>query len=169
MNRWYAALCKPRQEVVAEANLANQGYAVYLPRLKTPRRRAGRWVDCIEPLFPRYLFVGANLESKSLAPIRSTKGVSGLVRFGGEPTVVPNNIVDALRQREDAATGLHDCRQPMFAPDDPVKLLQGPLAGLEGVFAGETADRRVVVLMELLGRLHRLEVSRDWVGAASLR
>ena len=167
MNRWYAALCKPRQEAVAEAHLANQGFAVYLPRLKTPRRRAGRWVDVVEPLFPRYLFVAADLEAKSLAPIRSTKGVSGLVRFGGEPSVVPDNLIATLRRREDTATGLHVCARPLFAPGDRVKLLQGPLTGLEGVFAAETGDLRVVVFLEMLGRLNRLEVSRDWGAAAS--
>jgi len=167
MTPWYAVFCKPRQETVAEANLANQGFAVYLPRLTSPRRRAGRWIDTVEPLFPRYLFVAADLETRSLAPIRSTKGVSGLVRFGGEPAVVPDNLIEALRQREDAATGLHVCARPLFAPGDRVKLLQGPLAGLEGAFAAETGDLRVIVLMEMLGRLNRLEVSRDWVAIAA--
>ena len=167
MTPWYAVFCKPRQETVAEANLANQGFAVYLPRLTSPRRRAGRWVDTVEPLFPRYLFVAAELEAQSLAPIRSTKGVSGLVRFGDQPAVVPDNLIEALRRREDAATGLHVCARPLFAAGDRVKLLQGPLAGLEGVFAAETSDLRVIVLMEMLGRLNRLEVSRDWVAAAA--
>jgi transcriptional antiterminator RfaH len=167
MNRWYAALCKPRQETVAEANLVNQGFAVYLPRLTSARRRAGRWVDVVEPLFPRYLFVAADLETKSLAPIRSTRGVSGLVRFGGQPAVVPDNLIEALRRREDSATGLHVIERPLFVAGDRVKLLQGPLSGLEGVFAAETGDLRVIVLMEMLGRLNRLEVSRDWVAAAA--
>ncbi len=166
MTPWYAVFCKPRQETVAEANLANQGYAVYLPRLTSARRRSGRWVDTVEPLFPRYLFVAAELEIQSLAPVRSTKGVSGLVRFGGEPAVVPEHLIAALRQREDAATGLHVYARPLFAPGDRVKLMQGPLAGLEGVFSAETGDLRVVVLMEMLGMLNRLEVSRDWVAAA---
>ncbi len=167
MNRWYAALCKPRQEVVAEANLANQGFAVYLPRLKNRHRRAGRWVDSVEPLFQRYLFVAAGPESQSLAPIRSTRGVSGLVRFGGQPAAVADSLIEALRKRADPATGLHGCTRPLFVPGAQIRLLQGPLAGLEGVFAAETCDLRVVVLLELLGRLNRLEVSRDWIAAVN--
>lgn len=136
MNHWYAALCKPRQEAVAEAILVNQGFAVYLPRLTTPRR-AGRWVDSAEPLFPRYLFVGADLEAKSLAPIGSTRGVSGLVRFGGEPAVVLDNLIEALRQRENTATGLHVCARPLFAPGDRVKLLGAADRAGRGIRRGD--------------------------------
>ena len=35
MSTWYAVMCKPRREMLAEANLINQGYSVYLPRLAT--------------------------------------------------------------------------------------------------------------------------------------
>ena len=69
MITWYAVMCKPRQEVLAEANLVNQGYRVYLPRLATQNRRAGKWIDTIEPLFPRYLFISPKDEQQSLAPV----------------------------------------------------------------------------------------------------
>jgi transcriptional antiterminator RfaH len=166
MNRWYAALCKPRQEEIAEVNLAFQGFTVYLPRYKSKCRRAGRWVDRIEPLFPRYVFVGASVELQSVAPIRSTRGVCGLVRFGGQLATVPDTLIDALREREDPASGMHGSRRPLFEPGDRIKLAQGPLAGLEGLFSSESADERVFVLMDLLGRQNKLEVNRDWVVAA---
>ena len=52
MSPWHAVLCKPRREAEAEANLRNQGFDVYLPRMIGLRRRAGRWEQRIEPLFP---------------------------------------------------------------------------------------------------------------------
>ena len=36
----------------------------------------------VEPVFPRYLFVRLDFGVTNLAPIRSTLGVSDLVRFG---------------------------------------------------------------------------------------
>ena len=42
MSRRHAVLCKPRREAVAEANLRNQGFDVYLPRRFGLRRRAGQ-------------------------------------------------------------------------------------------------------------------------------
>ena len=57
MGCWYAVFCKPRQEAVAEENLQRQGFHVYLPRTRIRHRRRGQWVNAIEALFPRYVFI----------------------------------------------------------------------------------------------------------------
>ena len=162
MSAWYAVMCKPRQEVLAETNLANQGYRVYLPRLATQCRRAGKWTDTVEPLFPRYLFVSPSDERQSLAPVRSTLGVSGLVKFGGQPATIPDAAVESLRAQHDPVTGACISRD-VFKPHAPVKFHSGPFAGLEGVFAADTADARVFVLLDFLGKINRVKVSRDWL------
>ncbi len=160
MNAWYAVMCKPRQETLAEANLVNQGYQVFLPRLATQVRRAGKWIETIEPLFPRYLFVSPKNERQSLAPVRSTLGVTSLVKFGSQPATIPADAVASLRSQHDTNTGACASRS-VFAPDTPVKFQNGPFAGLEGVFAAETADARVFVLLDFLGKVNKVKVSRD--------
>lgn len=166
MNGWYTVFCKPRGEKTAEANLINQGYTVYLPRLLTQRRRAGKWVDKVEPLFPRYLFLKPRDAQQSLAPVRFTLGVTGLVRFGWQPAMVSDALIEELRARQDPETGVH-VRQTVFKRGAPVKFIDGPLAGLEGVFGMDTGTERVVVLLELLGKMNRLKVNRDWLAPAA--
>ena len=166
MSAWYAVMCKPRQEVLAESNLANQGYRVYLPRLATQSRRAGKWVDTVEPLFPRYLFVSPKDERQSLAPVRSTLGVAQLVKFGSQPATIPEEAVASLRAQHDPKTGAC-ASQRVFAPDAPVKFRSGPFAGLEGVFAADSADARVFVLLDFLGKVNKVKVSRDWLVPAA--
>ena len=166
MSAWHAALCKPRREALAEINLVNQGYRVFLPLLGTQRRRDGRWVDSVEPLFPRYLFLAAGSERQSLAPVRSTLGVCGLVRFGGQPAAIPEAVVESLRARQDPATGASARRSP-FTPGARVEFRAGPFAGLEGVFEMEAGLERVVVLLELLGKLNKVQVARDWLVPAA--
>jgi transcriptional antiterminator RfaH len=39
--------------------------------------------------------------------------------------------------------------------------MDGPFAGLEGIFQNSSKDARVVILMELLGRENRVSVDRD--------
>lgn len=164
---WYAVCCKPRQEAVAEENLLRQGYRVYLPRIQNTRRRLGQWVDVVEPLFPRYLFIRVDPTLRSTAPVRSTRGAVGLVRFGGQPAVVPEGVIDSLVQRETPDSGLHQDNRPLFCAGEPVRLAQGPLADMEGIFVEEDGEKRVTVLLELLGKANKVRVNRDWVVQAA--
>jgi transcriptional antiterminator RfaH len=165
--RWYAVCCKPRQEAVAEENLLRQGFNVYLPRIRMRQRRRGQWLDAVEVLFPRYIFIRVDPLRRSTATIRSTRGVVGLVRFGGQPAVVPDAVMEALKQREDAASGLHEDKRPPFSAGEAIKLVDGPLAGMEGVFTQKDGDKRVIVLLELLGKANKVTVSRDWIARAA--
>ena len=167
MNCWYVVYCKPRQEALSEENLLRQGFRVYLPRIRITRRRRGQWIDVVEPLFPRYIFIQIDPIRCSTAPVRSTRGVVGLVRFGGQPVVVPDEVINVLLQREDPVSGLHRDNRPLFSVGDPVKLVDGPLAGMEGIFAREDGERRANVLLELLGKINRISISRDWIAAAA--
>ena len=99
--------------------------------------------------------------------MRSTRGAVGLVRFGGQPAVVPEAVMEALRQREDAETGLHQEERPLFRAGETVKLVDGPLIGMEGVFAEQDGEKRVIVLLELLGKANKVTVSRDWISQAA--
>ena len=167
IERWYAVCCKPRQEAVAVENLLRQGFHVHLPRIRIRQRRRGQWIDAVEVLFPRYIFIRVDPARRSTATIRSTRGVVGLVRFGGQPAVVPDAVMDALRQREDAASGLHEDKRPLFSEGEAVKFVDGPLSGMEGVFTQKDGDKRVIVLLELLGKANKVTVSRDWIARAA--
>ena len=166
MSLWYAVMCKPRREAQAEMNLANQGYRVYLPRLATQHRRVGKWIDTVEPLFPRYLFLAPADARQSLAPVRSTLGVSGLVRFGGQPATLPESIVESLRARQDPDTGAC-ARRSLFKHGAPVEFRAGPFTGREGVFDIEAGEDRAFVLLEFLGKLNKVKVCRDWLVPAT--
>ena len=165
--RWYAVCCKPRQESVAEENLLRQGFRVYLPRIRIRQRRRGHWIDAVEVLFPRYIFIRLDPARRSTAPVRSTRGAVGLVRFGGQPAIVPDAVMDALREREDADSGLHEDKRPLFNAGEAIKLVDGPLSGMEGVFTQQDGDKRVIILLELLGKANKVTVSRDWVARAA--
>ena len=166
-DRWYAVCCKPRQETIAEVNLLRQGYHVYLPRIRMRLRRRGHWIDAVEILFPRYIFIRLDPLRRSTASVRSTRGVVGLVRFGGQPATVPNEVMGALLQREDAGSGLHQDQRPLFSTGEAIKLVEGPLTGMEGVFAQQDGDKRVIVLLELMGKANKVTVSRDWIARAA--
>jgi len=70
-------------------------------------------------------------------------------------------------QRADAVSGLHQDNRPLFCAGEPIRLVEGPLAGMEGVFNEEDGERRVIVLLELLGKANKMKVNRDWVVPAA--
>ncbi len=146
---WYLVHTKPRQEDVALLNLERQGYACYLPRLPVEKIRRGKAVATTEPLFPRYLFVqlDASGQGQSWSPIRSTLGVSTLVRFGTQPARVDDALVALLRQREHERP-----LQTLFEPGQAVRITEGPFAGLEAVYQTPDAERRSMILLEILSR-----------------
>ena len=146
---WYLIYTKPRQEKVALQNLEQQGYQCYLPLLPKEKLRHGAVALSDEALFPRYLFINLaqDFMAKSWSPIRSTKGVSRLVRFGAEPARVDEALIDLL-----SAPGARVLAQPerLFSPGERVQLLKGPFAGLEGVYQISNGERRAMVLIEML-------------------
>jgi len=166
MKRWYAVFSKPRLERVAEEQLRRQAFETYLPLIQLPKRRRGKWEEVIEPLFPRYLFLHIDAEVVSVAPIRSTRGVVGLVRFGEMPMSVPDEIIEFLRQSQDPQSGLHHPHQAQFRKDDKVMITHGPFAGLEGIFVAERGADRVLILLDLLGKANRITLSRDVIAPA---
>lgn len=153
MLRWYLIHTKPSGEPLAESNLSRQGYEVYLPRLAQAVRRGGEWRDRIAALFPRYMFLRLNEGTQALNPVRSTVGVTGIVRFGSRFTTVPDQVVATLRARADPDTGLHRLsRRGQPAPGASVRIGGGLFDGLEGVFEREAGSDRVIVLLKLLGQ-----------------
>ena len=156
---WFAVVTKPRQEKIAFENLQRQDFECFLPMAENPyQRRSRKQQKIIEPLFPRYLFLKAIAESQNLAPVRSTQGVISMVRFGTELAVIPEQIIDAIKQRITPETGLIKIQAIQIKPGDKVKVFDGPLSGLTGIVQEKNSDRRTIILMELLGRPTKVQV-----------
>jgi transcriptional antiterminator RfaH len=120
--------------------------------------------DCVREtvaLFPRYLFVRIDEGYQQVAPIRSTIGVSTLVRFGTSYAVVPDPVVSLLQTRADPISGLHVGRGPSIAPGCRVHIGDGPFEGLDAIFQCEIGHDRVLVLMEFLGQLVKVQVAMN--------
>ncbi len=155
--KWYLVYSKPRQEIVARMQLERQGYQTYLPMLRTPRRRLGKRTIKIEPMFPRYLFIRLNKNTDNWAPIRSTVGVSNLVRFGMEPAPVPDDLIAVIRDRDDHS-GVQDVPLHEFRPGQMIRIEEGPFTGYEGIFVATTSRERVMVLLDIVGTSARTQI-----------
>lgn len=170
---WYVAYTRPRQEYVAETHLLEQGFHCYLPLFKMGRSKPARRrssgpateLTVSEPMFPRYCFFRPVNVRQSVAKARSTRGVNSLVQFGSRLAVVQSDVLAFIReqelQRDQAALSLIS----PFQPGRHVRFLDPALSGLEGLVQS-VSSRRVMLLLEILGRKATVKVSHDQVELA---
>ena len=165
-NFWYVAQTKPRQEDIALVNLERQGYVVNLPRI--PRIKPSPRLPDTEVLFPGYIFFAPHAATQSISPVRSTTGVSRLVRFGQEAATLSASVLDQILSFIDdrrAAPGGLVAHVNRLKEGAAVQITQGPFAGLEGLVSCVATDR-VMVLLEIMGKAQNLAFEPRFVEAS---
>lgn len=154
---WYVAQTQIQSEAKAGANLAQQGFEVYVPRYFKTVRHARRVNVVRAPLFPNYIFVRIDLETQRWRAINSTVGVKRLVGHEGIPARIATDVVDDLREHEEA-DGFLSIVSPAkrFKTGDAVRILRGAFDSCRGIFQARTDNERVEILLEMLGRKVRV-------------
>jgi len=162
MKNWYLMHTKPKQETVAKDNLERQDYPVYLPMADVRRKRRGKSVRVVEAMFPRYLFIHLSEKTDDWGPIRSTMGVSSLIRFGIEPAKIPQILIDALIARENSE-GIHELPVKDFEQGQKVVISEGPFEGYEAMFTSHEPKERVLLLLKLAGKAVKIRLKQDLI------
>jgi transcriptional antiterminator RfaH len=165
---WYCARTHPKHEHIAARSLnVRLGLEVFHPRLRMERSTRRGVVRVIEPLFPCYVFVRCRLEEQ-LDAIRYVTGISSLVHFNGKIPLVPDEVVDELRD-------CFEAEEPMaisdrIKPGSEVIVSEGAFLGARGIVVKNLPAReRVEILLEFLGRTTLAEVERKSVRVEDLR
>lgn len=122
-------------------------------------RKAARFVTTLRPLFPGYMFVKANSEAAPWSAINSTIGVSKLVTVGGKPRPLPPKLVSNLMLRCDQTGKMRSLRH--LTEGDRVELTTGPFAQFLATVEKVEPDKRIWVLIELMGQTSRMQVPAD--------
>jgi transcriptional antiterminator RfaH len=168
---WHVAYTKPRQEEVAKINLERQDFEVYLPLFKTfkkPRKSGDASQASVllihEPMFPRYVFFKPKSATQSLGTLRSTRGVTSVVMFGATFAQVTVELLQSIRAAEQLRNDAGLDQVSAFQPGSRVRLSDPALTGLEGLVQ-EVSAKRVILLLEILGRQKTLKVEFSQIEA----
>ena len=78
MLSWFVVYTHPREEALAQENLARQGFETYWPRYRKRSSHARQVQEVAASLFPRYLFAAFDMSETGWRTIRSTRGVVDL-------------------------------------------------------------------------------------------
>jgi transcriptional antiterminator RfaH len=146
---WYALRSKPRKEEVLWKQLIARDIEVFFPRMRVhpvnPRSRK------LRPYFPGYLFVQVDLEAVGSSKFNWMPFAIGLVSFDGEPAVVPEGLINEVRNRVDEIAAAGGEFYDGLQPGDPVRISSGPFAGYEAIFDMRLpGSERVRVLIQML-------------------
>lgn len=160
---WFLAQIKPNSHNIAERNLSRQGFRIFLPMQEETKRARGKFTTQMRPLFPGYLFVALDLLRGGWRAVNSTYGITRIVSLGKEPTPVPLDLVSQLMLRCDREGKLLPPK--LLKPGDEVTLTKGPFTNFVATIESIAPDKRVWVLMELMGAQTRVAVSVDHLKA----
>jgi len=160
---WFLAQFKPNSHNIAERNLVRRGFRTFLPLQEETRRARGKFITQMRPLFPGYLFIALDMLQGGWRAVNSTYGITRLVSLGKEPTPVPLDLVSQLMLRCDREGKLLSPK--LLQPGDEVMLTKGPFTNFMATIESIAPDRRVFVLMELMGAQTRVVASSEHVRA----
>ena len=162
MKSWYLIYSKPKEEKLAKEHLERQGYETYLPLVLGRIKKRGRTQRSVQPMFPRYLFIYLSDQTDDWGPIRSTIGVSNLVKFGMTPAKVPENLIIRLKENE-IGDGYHDLPSKRLKKGDEILIVEGPFEGYEATLFSQNAEDRVVVLLKIAEQHIKIQLNQSLI------
>jgi transcription antitermination factor NusG len=148
MASWYAAYTSANREKRVAEQFGQKEIEHFLPLYEVVRRWKDRRVRLQLPLFPGYVFVRLALSER--LRVLQVPGVARLVGFGDRPVALPEEEIEGLRigMRRDVKMGPH----PYLSQGRRVRIIRGPLTGMEGILLRKKANLRIVISIELIMR-----------------
>ena len=160
--RWYALSAKHQHERGLSVALAFKGYEALAPTYLARSQWSDRTKEVERALFPGYVFCRLGLAGRM--GVLDTPGISRIVGFGGRPTPIPDQEMEAIRAA--VASKLPLRQWPHLKPGDRVRIERGPLKGFEGTLIADQNGYHLVVGVELLQRSIAVRLDADSVAPA---
>jgi len=163
--KWHAVWTHSNCEQLVHDQLAPKGFQVFLPRVQAWSRHGASRQLVSSAMFPGYLFIRHSMDKTSQIEILKCRGI---VRILGERWdrlwSIPDDEIDVVRKVADA--GLPALPYPYLREGQRMRILHGPLAGVEGIFVtGDPHKGLLILSVEMLRRSVAVEVDCTLVAA----
>jgi transcription antitermination factor NusG len=159
MPYWVVARAVPHHDRLAAECVGLAGFETFVPKIRV--KVGAQWRTM--PMFAGYLFVRIVDQWRAL---ERTMGVLNVVKVGTTPSRSPDDEIAKLIARSDPDGVIRLNARPMpsvsrhaFTPGAPVAIAGGPLAGFNGLYAGQTARERELILIDILGATGPVEIA----------
>ena len=148
IGEWFAVHTKSRHEKMVARELQAKQVQCYLPVYWSVRRWNDRRKSVLLPLFPGYLFARICRHDQWL--ILETRGIARILGGSSGPTAIPEKEIIDLETLVESQMPI----QPHsgLIAGQRVRVIRGPLTGVEGILQNYKSGHRLVVNVKLLGR-----------------
>ncbi len=154
VRHWHALYTRHQHEKSVAQALTNKGQDVFLPLVRVVHRWQDRSKQVYLPLFPCYVFIRGGFDRP--IQILSTPGLISVVTCAGRPAIIHPGQIDAVGQL--IANTLQVESHPFLQCGDRVRVIAGPLLGIEGLLVRKKNSFRLVVSVEILARSAAVEI-----------
>ena len=160
---WYAIWTRSHCERLVAQQLQAKGFQPFLPEMAVRSRKPDAAPIIQRPMFPGYLFLRHSMEKRSYIEILKARGVVRILEGGwNRLTPIADEEMSAIERVIES--GAPVLSHPYFNQGDRVRVVEGPLAGVEGLFVRDKKNRgRLVVSVNLLQTSVAIEVDGDFV------
>ena len=158
---WFVAYVRSCCEKKCAQMLAEYGYECYLPVQKEWRQWSDRRKLVDKPLLPRMIFVHCTrperVKSMELVPY-----LSGYITLDGPytPAIVRDDDMERFRRFVECSGRSVTITRETLAPGDRVRVMDGPLEGIECELVSVSGTRCLATKVGLLGNAY-VELTRE--------
>jgi transcription antitermination factor NusG len=151
---WYAVYTRSRHEKKVAANLEDKRVEVFLPLRSVLSRWKDRRKEVHLPLFSGYLFVHILREQR--LPVLQTSGVVRFVGNGDGLDPVPEDQIVSIQRLMES--GLRYDPYPYLKEGMQVRVVRGPLKGIEGILVDKRKKHLLVLSVDMIQQSAALQV-----------
>jgi len=159
---WYVLHTRSRFENVVFEGLDGKKLETFLPKITVMSKRRDRRKKIRVPLFPGYVFVKSDLNVYERLEIVKTVGVVRIVGNKDGPVSVPEESITSLQIMVVGDNDVHTGKMRL-KHGDRVMVVEGPFAGVSGIFVRYKGAQRVIVSIEALGQYAAVDVPEEHV------
>jgi transcription termination/antitermination protein NusG len=147
---WYAVSTKSRREKVVASMLEYLDVANFLPLVNQERRWSDRKQMVAIPLFQGYVFVLITASGELQLRVLKVPGVVDFVRSNSGPLAIPDREIQDVRAVLSHGVGCSP--HPFLKAGDRVRVVRGPLAGIEGTLIRSGSQSKLIISVEMIQR-----------------
>ena len=154
MKYWLVATYKINEIKRVEANLLNQEFDYYLPKILTKNINS---LTKKEVLFPGYIFINTSYEDFS--SLKYTKGIKNIIQFGKNIPYLTNDEIKKIKQIEKSSK-----LDPVISKikiGQEAQIMVGSFKGSLVKICSLPSKKRIGILLYFLGSERKMTIPED--------